>query len=134
MPADPHALSRARAVDDGGAPDAARRGAKDRESGADPGAREPEEYLRRHARPPHRQSSRLGRDADARRDRARAVSRHPSPLVADHQPVSRDLGAERLPPGVSSVPSVRADGYLPEGGRDESRQVGQGVRLELEAE
>ena len=37
---------------------------------------QPGEHLRRHARAPDRQPPRLGRDADAGRDRARALSRH----------------------------------------------------------
>ena len=53
----------------------------------------------------HRISNRLGwvQTRDARRNRARALPGGAPPLVADHQPVSRHLGAERLPPGVSSV-------------------------------
>ena len=52
---------RPRAVDDGRAPHAAGRRPQDREPGADPRARQPGEHLRRHARAPDRQSSRLGR-------------------------------------------------------------------------
>ena len=48
-------------------------------------------------------------------------------MVADHQPVSGDLGAERLPSGVSSVPAVRARGPLSEDRGHESREAGQSV-------
>ena len=51
-------LRRRRAVDDGGAADAAGRRPQDREPGADPRAPERGEHLRRHARPPD--SNRLG--------------------------------------------------------------------------
>ena len=120
--ADHDALRRPRAVDDGGAADAAGRRPEDREPGADPVVPEPEEHLRRHARAPDLESPGLGDHAHAGRDRAGAVSGHPPPVVAHHQPVSRDLGAERLPPGVSSVPSVRAGGHLSEGRGDEGGQ------------
>ncbi len=45
-------------------------------------------------------------------------------MVADHQPVSRDVGAERLPSGVSSVPQLRARGPLSENRRHETRSLG----------
>ena len=101
--ADPDAIRRARAVDDGGAADAAGRRPQDGEPGADSRARQPRQHLRRHARAPHRESARLGRDADAGRDRARALSRHAPAVVGDDQPVSGDLGTERLPSGLSAL-------------------------------
>jgi magnesium-transporting ATPase (P-type) len=49
---------------------APRRWTEDRESRADPGLQEPPEHLRRHARPPHLESARMGGDPDAGRDGA----------------------------------------------------------------
>ena len=58
----------------------------------------------------HRISNRLGwvKTTDAGRDRTGAVPRGRTPLVAGDQSVSGDVGAERLPPGISFVPAVRA--------------------------
>ena len=54
------------AVDDGGAADAAGRRTQDGEPGVDSRVREPEEHLRRHARPSHREPARLGAHAGRR--------------------------------------------------------------------
>ena len=123
VPPDPLALRRARALHDGRAAHAAGRGPQDGEPGADSRAQQPGEHLRRHARPPHRQPPRLGADADARRNRARALSSDGAALVADHQPLSGHLGPERLPSGLSAVSPVRAARSLSENWRDEGGQA-----------
>ncbi len=63
--------------------------------------KQPEEHLRRHARAPHLEPPRLGADANAGGDRAGALQAHARAVVAVHQPVSGDVGAERLPAGLS---------------------------------
>ena len=67
-----------------------------------------EEHLRRHARAPHLEPDGLGGDARAERDRAGALRGHRAALVAVPQPVSGDVGTERLPAGLPAVRRVRA--------------------------
>ena len=71
---------------------------------------EPEEHLRRHARPSHREPAGLGAHEDAGRDRAGAVPRDGGAMVALHQSLSRHMGTECLPAGVSAMPGVRDQG------------------------
>ena len=96
-------LRRPGARHDGGAADAAGRRPQDRQPGADPGVQEPAQHLRRHARAPHLEPARLGADAHARGDRAGAVRGDGRALVALHQPVSRDVGTERVPSRLSEM-------------------------------
>ena len=72
-----------------------------------------EEHLRRHARPPHLEPARLGADAHAGGNRAGALSATRAAVVAVHQPVSGDVGAERLPAGLSALRCVRDPRALP---------------------
>ena len=62
----------------------------------------------------HRISNRLGwvRTETAGRDRAGALPGHRAAVVAVHQPVSGDLGPERLPAGVSALRGLRDRGRL----------------------
>ena len=62
-----------------------------------------QQHLRRHPRAPHLESARLGADAHAGGDRAGALRDDSEALVAADQSVPRDVGAEHLPPGVSSM-------------------------------
>ena len=71
------------------------------------------EHLRRHSRAPHLEPARLGADADAGRDRAGALRGDRAAVVAARQSVSRDLGPERLPAGVSSLRRLRDRCRLP---------------------
>ena len=66
------------------------------------------QHLRRYARASHLQSSRLGENADAGGDRACAVRRDASKVVAGDQSLSGDLGPERLPARVSAVRQLRS--------------------------
>src|SRR6185369_1842913 len=86
--------------------------------GDDPVVSQPEEHLRRHARPSHLEQARVGTDADAGRNRAGALQEHERALVAVHQPVSRDVGTERVPPGVSALRHMRDPSVLPADRRD----------------
>ena len=63
----------------------------------------------------HRIANRLGwvRTRTPAADRAGAVPAASTPLVALHQPVPGDVGAERVPAGVSSMRRVRHRGRLP---------------------
>ncbi len=47
-------------------------------------------------------------------------------VVARHQPVSRDVGAERLPAGLPAVRRLRDSRPVPSNGRDKGRE---GMRL-----
>ena len=80
------------------------------------------EHLRRHARPPHLEPPRLGRDADARADRAGALRGRRPQMVAAHQSVSGDVGTERVPAGLSAVRQLRARRPLSENRRHEGRK------------
>ena len=73
---------------------------------------EPGEHLRRHARSPDFESSRLGGDPHAGGNRAGAVRCRRAAMVADHQPVSRDVGTERVPAGVSALRELRDRGFV----------------------
>ena len=105
-------------VDDGRAADAARCRTEDREPGVDSRVREPEEHLRRHARASHRKPARLGAHEDAGRNRAGALPRNRVAMVAVHQSLSRHVGTERVPAGVSTVSGVRHQGFVPAHRRD----------------
>ena len=61
------------------------------------------EHLRGHARAPHRQPLWLGEDTAAGGDGAGAVRVHRRALVALHQPVPGDVGAERVPARVPAL-------------------------------
>ncbi len=77
-------LRRPRAIDDGGAGDAAGCRPKDGEPGADPRVQEPAQHLRGHARASHLESSGLGADRRSRRDGAGALPSDPArwwPLI-----------------------------------------------------
>jgi endonuclease III-like uncharacterized protein len=65
------------------------------------------EYLRGHTRASHLESSRLGEDTRAGRDRAGAVSIDGVAVVAIAQSVSRHVGTERVPAGLSTVRGLR---------------------------
>src|ERR1019366_233878 len=105
-------LRRPRAEDAGEAVDVAWRRPKDGEPGADPRVQEPREHLRRHARAPHLEPPGVGEDADAGRDRAGALRCDGGALVAVHQPVSGDVGPERVPSRVSALRRVRDSAIL----------------------
>jgi transposase len=60
-------------------------------------------------------------------NRARALRRRSAAMVAGDQPLSRHVGTERVPSGVSSVPAMRPRRRLPADRSDENWQVGQTV-------
>ena len=98
---------------DGGAADAARRGPEDRESRADPVAREPGQHLRGHARPP---ASPTGSAGCARgrpiRPSRRSIACVPRRWWPRVNLYPGHLGAERLPAGLSAMPGVRREPAL----------------------
>src|SRR5204863_4071738 len=79
----------------------------DGEARVDAVVQEPEEHLRRHACPPYLEPSWMGADENAGRNRACPLSRHRRTVVAVHQPVPRDVGAERLQTGIPAVRRLR---------------------------
>ena len=67
-----------------------------------------QEHLRRHARASHLESPRLGATrARRKKPSRRSTRRRPTALVAVHQSVSRHLGTERLPAGISALRRLR---------------------------
>jgi hypothetical protein len=45
-------------------------------------------------------------------------------MVADHQPLSRDVGAERVPAGVSALRELRDRGFVSQDWRHEDWEDG----------
>ena len=120
-----------RARSHGGSADAARRRTEDREPGPDPLARQPRQHLRRHARPSHLEPAGVGEDPDARRHGAGALQAASAAMVAARQPVSGDVGPERLSPGLPAMRGVRREHPLSprrgHSGEPDSRSDGRSV-------
>jgi cyclophilin family peptidyl-prolyl cis-trans isomerase len=117
------AIRRQGARHDGGDADAARRGPEDGEPGADSRARQPREHLRRHACASDLEPARMGAHEDAGADGTGALPGHAEEMVAERQPVSGDVGPERLPADVSALPGLRAGRHLSEDRRHEGGTI-----------
>ena len=109
-------------VDDGGAADAAGSGPEDCQPRPDSVVQEPTQHLRRHPRASNLESSWLGPDANAGGDRAGALRKHRGAVVAVHQPVSGDVGTERMPSGLPTLRRVRHSSVLPSDRRHRDRE------------
>src|SRR5439155_5816110 len=103
----------------GGAVDAAGRGAEDGEPRPDSRVPEPTQHLRRYPRAPHIEPAGMGQDQHSGRDRAGSLPGRPRPLVAVHQLVLGDMGAERLSSGISPVSRVPDSSPMPAYRRDD---------------
>ena len=75
------------------------------------------EHLRRYPRASDLESSRLGADTEIRRKPSRRCIGDGPAVVAGDQPVSGDVGSERLPAGASAVRGLRDRTTLPKNWR-----------------
>ena len=81
------------------------------------------QHLRRHPRASHLEPARLGSDAYAGGDRAGALQSGSPAVVADHQPLSGDLGSECLPPGIPALRQLCNRRSVPENWGGSDRQA-----------
>jgi len=121
-------IRRQRAGHDGRTAHAARRGPEDGQPRPHPWLQEPAQHLRRHSRAPHLEPPRLGRDENARRDRAGALRAGARAVVALHQPLPRDVGPERVPADAPPLRRLRGGRPLPAHGRDADRKIPRAAR------